>query len=157
MSVKLAIYRAVHNHPGGAEALAPQMKLSPNTLRHMADPKKATHGWSFRRWDELIALTGTGPLEAHCIEHGGFFLPMRSAGAAPHTTLLKCMHRLAKEYGDLPRVIEQALKGDGRISDNELNKIEHEFEEMVAAGAGVLAQIRQIRDSRQVVDEALRP
>lgn len=157
MSVKLALYRAVHNYPGGADALAPQMKLSPNTLRHMADPKKTTHGWSFRRWDEVIALAGTGPLEAHCIEHGGVFVPMGEYADAPAAKVLKCLHRLAKESGDVPRVIEQALKNDGRVSDNELAKVESEIDEMIHAACAARALVRQIHDSRAAVAEEQRP
>lgn len=157
MSVKLAIYRAVHSYPGGADALAPLMKLSPNTLRHMADPKKTTHGWSFRRFDELTALAGTGPLEALCIEHGGMFVPTGAVLDGAPAPLLKALHRLAREYGDVPRAVEKALKRDGQISDNELKQVEQELAEMVSAGAQLLGQVRQIHDSRRAIAEEQRP
>lgn len=155
MSVKLAIYRAVHNYPGGTEALAAAMKLSPHTLRHMADPKKMTHEWSFRRWDELIAIAGTGPLAAHCLEHGGVFVPTGNYADRPHGALLKQMHVLAREFGDVPRAIDEALEGDGKVSANELKRIECQIAEMVEAGAALLSLVRQIHERRaQLVEGA---
>lgn len=157
MNVKDAIYQAVHDYPGGAEALAPRMGLRPNTLRHMADPKSVSHGWSPRRFDLLLAHAGTAPLAALCGEHGGIFVPLGAFAEAPTDKLLKQMHTLAKEFGDVPRVIEQALKRDGQISDNELKRIERELAEMVGAGASVLAVIRQIHDGHKAVAEEQRP
>jgi hypothetical protein len=157
MNVKDAIYRAVHDYPGGAEALAPRIGLSPHSLRHMADPNKQTHGWSLRRFDMLLAHAGIGPLSAMCEEHHGIFVPLGEFADAPHAQVLKQLHQLAKEFGDVPRVIEQALKVDGKISDNELKRIERELAELVGAGASVLAVVRQIHDGRKSVEEAQRP
>lgn len=157
MNVKDAIYQSVHDYPGGAEALAPRMGLRPNTLRHMADPNKQSHGWSLRRFTFLLTHAGTAPLAALCQEHGGIFVPLGEFADAPHSKLLKTMHHLAKEFGDVPRVIEQALKRDGQISDNELKKIERELAEMVGAGASLLAVVRQIHDARGAVAEEQRP
>lgn len=157
MSVKLAIYRAVHSFAGGAEALAAAMKISVHTLRHMADPKKVSHGWSFRRWDELIAIAGTGPLEAHCVQHGGVFVPIGEFADAPAAQLLKRLAKLSAESGDVPRVIAEALKNDGKISDNELQRIERECLEQVACSAAVLALVRSINAQRSTVVEEHRP
>jgi hypothetical protein len=157
MNVKDAIYRAVHDYPGGAEALAPRIGLSPHTLRHMSDPNKQTHGWSLRRFDALITYAGTAPLAAFCQEHRGIFVPLGEFADAPHAKLLKQMNALAKEFGDVPRVIEQALKRDGQISDNELKKIERELAEMVGASASLLAVLRSIHDGHKAVEEAQRP
>lgn len=154
----MAIYRSVHDYPGGAEALAPQMnKLSVHTLRHMADPKKTSHGWSFRRWDELIALAGTGPLEAHCLEHGGMFVPLGAHSEAQPTTLLKQMHKLTAEFCDVPRVIEQAVKRDGQISDNELRRIDQQIAELMSAAAATRGLVQQIHDQRTKLAEEQRP
>lgn len=157
MNVKDAIYQVVHDYPGGAEALSPRLGLSANTLRHMADPKKQSHGWSLRRFDLLLAHAGPAPLAALCQQHGGIFVPLGEFADAPHGKLLKQMHSLAKEFGDVPRVIEQALKRDGQISDNELKRIERELAEMVGASAALLAVVRQIHDGHKSVDEEQRP
>lgn len=157
MNTKDAIYQAVHDYPGGAEALAPRMGLKPNTLRHMADPKKETHGWSLRRFDLLTVHAGTAPLAAFCQEHGGLFVPLGEFADAPHAKLLKQLHSLAKEFGDVPRVIEQALKRDGQISDNELKRIERELAEMVGASSALLAVVRKIHEGHKAVEEEQRP
>lgn len=157
MNVKDTIYRVIHEYPGGAEALAPRIGVSPNTLRHMADPKSTTHGWSFRRFDLLLAHAGTGPLAALCQQHGGIFVPLGAFAEMPNGQLLKSMHTLAKEFGDVPRVIEQALKRDGQISDNELKTCERELAEMVGASAALLAVLRQIHDGHKAVAEEQRP
>lgn len=157
MNTKDAIYRAVHDYPGGAESLASRIGVSPNTLRHMADPTKPTHGWSLRRFDALITFAGKAPLAALCQEHGGIFVPLGEFAEAPHAKLLKQLHTLAKEFGDVPRVIEQALKRDGQISDNELKTCERELAEMVGASAALLAVLRQIHDGHKAVAEEQRP
>jgi hypothetical protein len=157
VNVKDSIYRTVHDYPGGAEALAPRMGLSPHTLRHMADPKGQSHGWSLRRFDLLLAHGGTAPLAALCQQHGGIFVPLGEFAEAPHAKLLKQLHTLAKEFGDVPRVIEQALKRDGQISDNELQACKRELAEMVGASASLLAVLQQIHDGHKAVEEAQRP
>jgi hypothetical protein len=157
VNTKDAIYVAVHDYPGGAEALAPRIGVSANTLRHMADPTKQSHGWSLRRFDLLTKFAGTRPLEALCREHGGLFVPMGEFADGAHDKLLKRMHVLAKEFGDVPRTVEQALKRDGQISANEMKKIERELAEMVAAGASLLAVVRQIHEGHTAVAEEQRP
>lgn len=57
----------------------------------------------------------------------------------------------------MPRVIEQALKRDGQISDNELKRIERELAEMVGASSALLAVVRKIHEGHKAVEEEQRP
>jgi hypothetical protein len=123
----------------------------------MADPTKQSHGWSLRRFDLLLTFAGTRPLAALCQEHGGVFVPMGDFADAPDAKLLKQMNALAREFGDVPRTVEQALKRDGHISDNELKRIERELAEMVSAGAALLAVVRRIHEGNKAVAEEQRP
>lgn len=159
MNLKDAIYQAVRDYPGGAEALAPRLggKLAASSLRKMADPNQETHGWSLRRFDMLIAVADKRPLEALCQQHGGMFLPLGEQIDGAPAPLLKRLHKLASEFSDLPRAIEAALKRDGQISDNELKRIEREGAELVSAVAAVLGMARQIHDSRKALGEEQRP
>lgn len=157
MNVRDTIYQTVHDYPGGATALAPRMGLRPSTLLNMADPNKDSHGWSLRRFRQLIGFGGIRPLEALCQEHGGLFVPVGRFNDAPHGRLLKQLHALAREFGDVPRAIEQALKSDGRISDNELRRIERELAELVSAAAAMRGLVLQIHDSHERLLEEERP
>jgi hypothetical protein len=85
------------------------------------------------------------------------FVPMGDFADAPDAKLLKQMNALAREFGDVPRTVEQALKRDGHISDNELKRIERELAEMVSAGAALLAVVRRIHEGNKAVAEEQRP
>ena len=157
MNVEDAIYDAVHGYPGGAVSLAPRLGLAVSTLQNMASPKIESHGWSLPRFRKLLAIAGPRPLEALCEENGGLFVPMGRFKDLPQGKLLKLMHSLAKEFGDVPRAVEEALADDGRISDNELKNIARQLAEMVAAGSALLAVVREVHDQRTSIREEDRP
>lgn len=157
MNVEDAIYDAVHDYPGGAASLAPRMGLAPSTLQSMASPKIDSHGWSLKRFRALLAFAGLKPLEALCEEHGGLFVPLGRFGDLPQARLLKQLHAFAKEFGDVPRAIEDALKTDGRVTANELQEIQRQLADVCAAGAALLAVVRQIHEQRVAVGEVDRP
>ena len=158
MNVEDAIHLAVMSHPGGADALAPRMALGAQTLRNMANPNnRTTHGWSLRRFRELLAFTGdTRPLQALCEEQGGLFVPMPSISSS-QADLLKAMQHMAAEFGDVPRAIEDALQGDGKISGNELGRIELQILELVQTAARLQGVVRELHERRRALPEEDRP
>lgn len=158
MSPEDALFNAVHDYPGGAVSLAPRMKLARSTLQNMADPRQPDIGWPLKRVRQVIHLTGDkGPLQALCEEFGGMFVQLERFEHLPEGRLMKAVGKLAREFGDVPRRLEEALKGDGRISKNELHQIEREIAELNAASAAVLAVARRICETHQRVDDADRP
>ena len=147
MKVEDALYHAVHDYPGGAQALAPRMGVSGSTLQNMADPRQPNHTWPLRRFQQVVALTGdTRPLQALCDEHGGVFVPTARLSDAALSDLYQQVTKLAAEFGDVVREIEADVK-DGRITPRELVRIERQIGELIEAAATL----------RQVAERAAKP
>ena len=157
MNVEDAIHHAVLDYEGGAASLAPRMGLQAQTLRNMSHPAQPAHGWSLRRFRQLLAFTGdTRPLQALCEEQGGLFVPMPAISSS-QADLLKAMQHMAAEFGDVPRAIEDALQGDGRISGNELGRIELQILELVQTAARLQGVVRELHERRRALPEEDRP
>lgn len=156
MNVEDAIHHAVVDYPGGATALAPRMGLQAQTLRNMAVPGQVTHGWSLRRFRQLVSFADKRPLQALCEENAGVFVPLPLSGARG-TELLRDISRLAAEFGDVPRTIEDALADDGRVSANELARIEVQIVELIQAATHLQGLVRDIHERRRALPEEERP
>lgn len=159
MNLDDAIYMAVHDYPGGAPALAVRFDppLTRDTLQKMAAPNVPAHGWSLRRFRQLLAFGDKRPLQALCEENGGVFLPVEAFTDMPEGRLLKAAQKLSREFGDVPRRLEEALRGDGRISKNELSRLEREMDELIAATNALRAITRRLHEQHTRVDEDDRP
>lgn len=138
MSVADANYRMVHNYPGGVDSFAPRLKVAAKTLYGMANPNDDSHGWTLNKWREAMQFAGdTGPLEEICVENGGIFLRLPTTVGKGADELYRDLARLSREFGDVPRSIEEALK-DGRLKPKEFEKIKREVMELNQAAASVL-------------------
>jgi len=157
VNVEDAIWTAVHECPGGPKGLAARMEIGHSTLQNMADPRQDSHGWSLKRFRQLLAFSGNRlPLMSLCEENGGVFVPLLSGTTAGAKGLLRKMQTLAAEFGDVPREIEKSVK-DGRISASELRRIELQLDEMVAAACSLRAQVRDVHESGTRLSEDERP
>lgn len=149
---------SVHECAGGPKALAARMELAYSTLQNMADPKQPAHGWPLARFRQLLAFTGdTRPLQALCTENGGVFVPLGATPARTDSELLRAVQRLSAEFGDVPRAIQDALGRDGKISTNELRRIEREGMELVQALTVVLQRVGDLHRQHAIVPEDDRP
>ena len=158
MNVEDAIHHAVIDYPGGATALAPRMGLQAQTLRNMAVPGQVTHGWSLRRFRQVLTFTGDRrPLQALAEENGGVFVPLPFALGRNSNELLRDIAKLAAEFGDVPRTIEDALADDGKVSANELGRIEVQILELIQAATHLQGIVRDIHERRRALPEEDRP
>lgn len=147
MNLDDSIWAAVHECEGGPKSLAPRLAVAFWTLQKMADPKQPGHGWSLDRFRKLLAFTGDRrPLQALCRENGGIFVPLADGPVKSDKELLKALNRLSAEFGDVPRTIHDALARDGRISANELKRIEREGMELIQALTGVVQRVTELHD-----------
>ncbi len=139
-------YNLARAYPGGAAALAVRMGKNPTTLSH----ELLGQGTAKLGLEDAATMTAlSGPdlriLEAWNAEHGLVVirmpkLPADSAGG--------CMDRLSKtaqKFSDLVREVADDL-GDGRVSDNELQRIEREGAELLAAVHALLGAARALND-----------
>lgn len=142
MNVEDALYHAVHDYPGGAPALAPRLGKGASTLQNMADPRQATHQWNLRAFRNVLRFTGdVRPLQALCQENGGVFVPTPQIAAASTSELYHDLAKLAKEFGDVPREVEEAM-ADGKISPAERDRIEKQLFELIGQAAEFAKRIQ---------------
>jgi len=154
MKVEDAIYHAVHDHPGGAAALAPRMgNLSASTLYSMANPRETAHGWSLARFRQLLAFTGDlRPLHALCDESGGVFLAVPSCDQTAESAL-SMTAELAAEFGDVARSAADALR-DGRVSQAQLARIDSHILELITSAAKLGTKLRYEAEHQPVLKVA---
>jgi hypothetical protein len=110
------------------------MGIAVSTLRNMADPKQETHGWSLKRFRQLIAFAGPRPLHALCAEHGGVFVPTTRLADVELPQLYEMVTKLAATFGAIPLAIETAMK-DNRITPREMTKLDSQIFELIETAA----------------------
>lgn len=126
MSIRDALFKVVHDYPGGANSLAPRMDLAASTLRCMANPTIESHDWPLKRVEQVMALTGdTRPLDALCEEFGGLFVPLADLPECEEE-IGRMIAELGADFGAVCASLNTAL-ADGRVTTKE----SREFEERV--------------------------
>lgn len=123
MNVQDAFYFMVRNYPGGAEALAPRMKMSPSVLRNKADTKKTCNIPSLDDADTGMALTGDyGVLHALAQNHGHVCLKVETDAPASDLAVLELVTQVWRSNGEVGRSVDDVL-ADHRVERRELPKI----------------------------------
>lgn len=146
MDVNDALYHACHDYEGGVPSLAPRMDLAVSTLYSMANKNADNHGWSLKRFRELLHFTKDArPLEALCTENGGLFVKLPELKGRALDDVYRDLARLAKEFGDVPREVIADLK-DGRLSPKNFERIKRAVMEMQQAGAELLQDLADVVD-----------
>ena len=132
MNLLDAAYNVVHDYPGGSHSLAPRMGKSATTLSHEV-AADGTAKLGLLDAAKITALSGDlRILEAFATNAGQMLVPLPNAVEFENDD---CMLRLAdsaKEFGELCREVASDLV-DGKITDNELARIDRECGELIAA------------------------
>lgn len=136
-------YNLARAYPGGAEALALRMKKNPTSLSH----ELRGQGTAKLGLEDAAALTALSGdlriLEAWNAEHGLVVIRMPLLDATHAGECMDKLSSLARDFSELVSEVAHDL-GDGRISDNELARIEREAAEMLAATHALLASARAL-------------
>ena len=148
MNITDALYRAAHAYPGGLEALAVRMGISASSLAHKVSPNYPGAHCSPQEMAAIMEFTGDhGALQALAGRMRYMLLPMVAKGPVD----AEFTQRLAtsvKEFGEFIAAISADL-GDGRVTDNELRRIECELADMQAATAALYALAARLnRDAK---------
>lgn len=149
MDVLDAAYHAAHAHQGGVAALAPRMGKSASTLAHELT-QQGSAKFGLRDAVMLSHLCGsTAIVQAFAAAMGGPFIPCASAD------LRDCdMQRVGdtvREFGDVVAGFSAAM-ADGRVTGNELRRLEREALEAIAQITALLARARQVHESARPRD-----
>lgn len=122
MNVKDAVHATVRAYPGGAEALAPRVGMTPGVLRNKANPNSDTHRTAIEEASAIMGVSGDFQiLHALAAEHGFVCLRADDVGDCTAPVLDLILGAQAKE-GTLSQTLLAALS-DGVITPNELGAI----------------------------------
>ncbi|MPS27576.1 MAG: hypothetical protein E2576_11085 [Alcaligenaceae bacterium] len=146
MNVTDALYHAVHDYPGGAEALAVRMGISASSLQHKVNPRYPTAHCSPEEMVEIVELTGdTGPLIAiaHRLRAVVTFLPALADEC--DDGLMSRTAEACREFGELIAEVGEAV-ADGRVTDNELRRVEAGITDLHKAMHGLHAMLVGINE-----------
>lgn len=144
-----ALYKVARKYPGGIEQLANRMQMSENTLRNKLSPGIHTHYPSFEEVSEIIEYLQEAkvdgallPLQAMNWRHGLVAFPVPSTDNLSDEQLAQTVFRVMKESGDVAQVVGAAM-ADGKITLQEMDQIEREFQEALAALAQWRARVQE--------------
>ncbi len=135
-----AAYHVVHDYPGGSLSLAPRLRKAATTLSHEV---AATGTAKFGLLDAVKVTAFAGDLrilQAWALEAGQMLLPLPDLAAQSDESLAH-VAAAAKEFSDLVATAAETLT-DGRVSDNEMDRLEREASELFAAVHGLLKSLR---------------
>lgn len=150
MNVRDAAYHLVHDYPGGAEALAPRLGKRANSLSAEVAPNPVlgSHGRPAAKLGLLEALTIMQMSSDHRVLHamaaelGYLNIPLPRLvdedDDSDATTAALRLGELAREFAEVMGAAVAAL-ADGRLTDNELRRVETEWGHLVAHGQQLLA------------------
>jgi hypothetical protein len=151
--LQAAVFDLIHDYPGGTYAAAQRLGKAETTIRHEAKPPPG--GFAKAGLLDVNKLMHSSNdlrvLYALCEEHGGVFIPMPQVDPIAGEDVRSAMARLgglAKEFGDVMTECSAAL-ADGRVSDNELHRVERQWRELVASGSQLVGTFTQLNAQLQ--------
>jgi hypothetical protein len=157
MNITDALYRAAHRYPGGIEALAARMHISPSSVAHKVSPNYPGAHCSPQEMVEIMEFTGDhSALQAMAGQLRYMLLPMvLPAGEQADGEFVQRLAGSCKEFGEFIAEISSDLV-DGRVTDNELKRIEAELADMIAAAQALYAVAARINQSAKPKAATLR-
>jgi hypothetical protein len=139
-----ALYTIAREFPDGIEGLAKLMNMSAGVLRQKLSPQVKTHHVTAGEFSEILHLCKEAgvkdallPLSSLNWRHGLVSYPTPLAADLSDEQLTLTICRVMKEVGDVGACIGEALQ-DKKITLQEMDQIEREFQEALAA----LGQLR---------------
>lgn len=141
MNVMDAAFNVAEDYPGGARALAIAIGKNSTTFSHEV---KGTGGAKLGLHDAVKATKRSGDLRiliAFAAECGQMVLPLPEALEMDTSDCALALSALSREFADLCSEACTALS-DGKVSDNEMRRLEREGGEMTQRLQSLLAAFR---------------
>lgn len=130
MHLRDVAFNVVHDYAGGAVSLAPRIGRNHTTLCHELNGT-GTAKLGLLDAEKITLLTGDMRiLQAFASNCGQMLVPLPSVASGDNAMVR--LAASAKEFGDLVAEVSTDL-ADGRISDNELARIDRETGELIAS------------------------
>lgn len=142
-------YNVVHDYPGGAPSLAPRLGKSPHSLNHEI-AARGTAKLGLVDACKITQLTGDMRiLFAFAEVNGHMCVPLPGTPATADSDVMRALAESSREFAELCSEVCKDL-ADGRISDNELARIEQARSELIA-------QLAHLGDAIRALNEAHKP
>ena len=125
MNIADAAYAAVHDYPGGSEALAPRLGMVPAVLRNKVNPNNTTHHLTLAEAQRIIGITGDKRM-LHALALSSGDLVIEGAlddSPSSDMAIVEAMAALMARHGELGGAIHHAFT-DGALTEDEMLRIE---------------------------------
>jgi len=143
-----ALYTVARKYPGGIDALAQALDMSPNVLRNKLSPTIATHYPSFEEVSLIVERChGAGvtdahlPLHALLVRHGMAAFVVPQPETARQDDLSQTVCRVMSDVGAVAEAVSGALL-DGVVTEVEADLIEKKFHAALSALGAWRARLR---------------
>lgn len=142
MNINDAFHSTVHSAPGGCEALAVRLGMSPVILRNKANPTSTTNKPMIDDIDRIMGLTGDHQfLHALAANHGFVCVKMEESDTVCDMEVLDAMAKVWSKNGEAGMEVHRAL-ADGHVDARELVRIEKAAYETVRAMLELVGRLK---------------
>lgn len=149
-----ALYTVARDYPGGIDAIAKHLDMSPKVLRNKLAPNIPTHYVSFEEASTIILLCQDArvkeaalPWHAMLARHdmAAFLVP--DSDQCHDDDLSQVVCKVVSQVGGVAEAVSKALI-DGAITEDEADLIEREFQSALSALGAWRAKIRLRKDQK---------
>lgn len=124
MNTHDAFHDTVHSAPGGCEALAVRLGMSPAVLRNKANPNAVANVVALRDVERVMDLTSNySVLHALAQNHGHVCIPVEGDASASDMAVLEMVTKVWSSGGEVAAEVHATL-ADGRVEPHEIVKVE---------------------------------
>jgi len=157
MNITDSLWRAAHAYPGGIEALAVRMGISASSLAHKVKPSNLGAHCSPEEMAQVCEMTGDhGAAHALADRLGYVLLPMPQLADGVDAGFTTGLASAVQEFGQFIAEVSSNL-ADGRVTDNELRRINKEAAEMIAAAQKLVVLAERMNDQNKPASERRGP
>jgi hypothetical protein len=143
-----ALYTVARKYPGGVDALAKELDISPNVLRNKLAPTIFSHYPSFEEVSRIVECCHKAglpdahlPLHALLVRHGMAAFVVPQPEQVQQDDLSQTVCRVMSEVGAVAEAVSDALR-DGVVTTVEADLIEREFHAALSALGAWRARLR---------------
>lgn len=143
LTLQMACYHAVHDHKGGAGAIAGAHGKNTAVLQNKLNPNTESHHLNISDL-EMIAISTQDEriLQTICSWYGaGYFIVPHCL--ADERGLLEKSGNLTRELGELMQEVSASL-ADGKVDADEIAALDKAFMEFTSAAAAFVAHAKRI-------------
>lgn len=146
MNVQDAAYHTVHDYPGGSESLGPRVGVKPAVLRNKVNWKNPANHLTLDEAQLVMVMSGDHRIVYAQLDELGYLPPVKRIDfLVSDSALLESFTRLMSELGDFSGKFHVALS-DGKLTSDEVDRMEDEMREVYAAAGELLSRMRQIAE-----------